>query len=63
MIYKYICIYRENEANKRKLQQTQVKLGQTATKEQETLAKFQETLIIIEQNRFDRADVDYLCKK
>jgi len=53
-------IYRENEANKRKLQQIQVKLEQTEAKEQETLAKFQESRVIIEQHHFDKAEVDYL---
>jgi hypothetical protein len=60
LIHEYTFIYRENEANKRKLQQTQVKLEQTEAKEQETLAKFQESRVLIEQYHFDKAEVDYL---
>lgn len=56
-------LFRENEANKRKLQQLQVKLEQTQGKEQETLAKFRESLAIVEQNQLDRAEVDNPSRK
>jgi hypothetical protein len=59
-IHAYVFISRENEANKRKLQQTQVKLEQIEAKERERLAKFQESLVIIEQHQFDKTEVDCL---
>lgn len=56
-------MFRENEANKRKLQQLQVKFEQTQAKERETLAKFRESLAIVEQNQLDRAEVGNLPGK
>ena len=52
-------IFSENEANKRKLQQIQIRLEQTQAKEHETLTRFQASLAVVEQNQFDRADVDH----
>ncbi|CAF5216649.1 unnamed protein product [Rotaria magnacalcarata] len=49
-------IMKENETNKRKLQQTQVKLEQIETQQQGTLAKLQASLVISEQNQFEKAE-------
>ncbi len=54
---KLIFISRENEANKRKLQQLQVKLDESQNKEQGTLAKLQECIQIVEQNQFEKNEV------
>jgi hypothetical protein len=50
-------ISRENEANKRKLQQIQIKLDESQTKEQGTLAKLQECIQIVEQGQFEKNEV------
>ncbi len=50
-------ISRENEANKRKLQQIQIKLDESQTKEQGTLAKLQECIQILEQSQFEKNEV------
>jgi len=51
-------ISRENEANKRKLQQIQIKLDESQTKEQGTLAKLQECIQILEQSQFEKNEVN-----
>ena len=48
---------RENEANKRKLQQMQIKFEESQTKEQGTLAKLQECIQIVEQGQFEKNEV------
>ena len=48
---------RENEANKRKLQQLQTKFDESQTKEQGTLAKLQECIQIVEQGQFEKNEV------
>ncbi len=48
---------RENESNKRKLQQMQVKLDESQNKEQGTLAKLQECIHIVEQSQFEKNEV------
>lgn len=53
----HFFIHRENEANKRKLQQIQIKLDETQTKEQGTLGKLQECIQIVEQSQFERNEV------
>jgi len=50
-------VYRENEANKRKLQQLQIKFDQSQSKEEETLAKLQDCIQIVEQNQFEKNEV------
>ena len=50
-------IYRENEANKRKLQQLQIKYDESQSKEEGTLAKLQECIQIVEQNQFEKNEV------
>lgn len=50
-------IFRENENNKRRLQQLQNKLDETQTKEQSTLAKLQECIHIVEQSQFEKNEV------
>jgi hypothetical protein len=52
-------ISRENEANKRKLQQIQIKLDESQTKEQGTLAKLQECIQILEQSQFEKNEVKF----
>jgi hypothetical protein len=58
-ILKMIIISRENEANKRKLQQMQVKVDESQNKEQSTLAKLQECIQIVEQNQFEKNEVKF----
>jgi hypothetical protein len=58
-ILKMIIISRENEANKRKLQQMQVKVDESQNKEQGTLAKLQECIQIVEQNQFEKNEVKF----
>ena len=48
---------RENEANKRKLQQMQIKVDESQTKEQGTLTKLQECIQIVEQGQFEKNEV------
>ena len=52
-----ILIYRENETNKRKLQQLQIKFDESQSKEQGTLAKLQECIQIVEQSQFEKNEV------
>jgi hypothetical protein len=55
--FKKNFLSRENEANKRKLQQMQIKLDESQTKEQGTLAKLQECIQIVEQGQFEKNEV------
>ena len=52
-----IFFFRENETNKRKVQQFQAKLEQSENKEQIALGKLQECIQMLEQSQFDRNEV------
>ena len=50
-------VFRENETNKRKVQQLQAKLEQSGMTEQSALGKLQECMRMLEQSQFDRNEV------